>query len=228
MYEKILQKLKTQRGTTSNVSDRTLEDLAKSLESIISTDELLEKAELTKAIESVDGNINHYTAKQVEEAKSKAIKDLEEQKKKEQEDVVKKAADEKAKKELDNMPEWAKALIEQNKAIADQMNGIKKEKVTQSRGEILTKKLEGTPDIFKNATLKSFNRMKFENDEDFNEYVTEIETSSKEAIQIARESGLNITAPKGQVKKPDPEEVTPEMQKAIEKVTKPQEVKGKF
>ena len=46
MYEKILQKLKEQRGDTSNVSDRTLQDLAKTLEGFITTDDLLETMDM--------------------------------------------------------------------------------------------------------------------------------------------------------------------------------------
>ena len=49
MFEKILQKLKAQRGTTSNVSDKSLEDLAKSLVTVITTDELLNAMDLSAA-----------------------------------------------------------------------------------------------------------------------------------------------------------------------------------
>ena len=42
MFDKILAKMQEQRESDSNVTDRTLEDLARTYETVISTDELLE------------------------------------------------------------------------------------------------------------------------------------------------------------------------------------------
>lgn len=217
MYEKILQKLKEQKGTTSNVSDRTLEDLARSLETIINTDELLEKADLTNAIKSIDGNINHYTAKQVEEAKKNFKPEI----KPEVKPVEKKSTDPKNVDIKDMISEALSPLV-------TEINSLKTEKVTQSRSEILQDKLKETPLIFKDATLNGFKRMRFETDEDFNSYLSEVEESAKGAIQEAKEKGLNTSVPPVNVQKPDLEEVTPEMQKAIDEVTAPKENKGKF
>ena len=72
MYEKILQKLKTQRGTTSNVSDRSLEDMAKSYELIIKDDEALNALDFTKIIQSLDGNISKIAADAAKKAKDEA------------------------------------------------------------------------------------------------------------------------------------------------------------
>lgn len=227
MYEKILQKLKEQRqkvkderGST-NVSDRTLEDLAKSMESVITTDEILAAADLSTAIKSIDGNIDHYTAQQVDEVK-KTFKP--EQKKPEVPTGKKPESNE----QNPNADPVITQLLEQQKAILEQLNGFKSEKVTQTRSEVLQEKLKDTPAIFKNATLSGFSRAKFESEEEFNAYLGEVEKSAKEAIQIAKESGLNNYVPKSEIKTPDPDEVTPEMQKAIEKVTKKEEITGKF
>lgn len=229
MYDKILEKLKSQRGTTSNVSDRSLEDMARSLETLVTDDTILEKANFTKAIESFDGNLNNYTAKQVEAAKKKAIEDS----KKSAEDLAKeeaakKAAKEKAEKDGDKTDPAITALLEQNKVIMEQLQGIKNEKETQSRSDLLQAEIKETPLMFKQATEKAFNRMNFETDEAFTEYLTEIKTSAVEAIQIGKESGLAFTTPTKDVHKPNPDEVSPEMEKAIEKLTTKTEEKKPF
>jgi len=226
MYEKILLKLKEQRGSTSNVSDRSLEDLARSLESIISTDELLTKTDLSKAIESIDGNINFYTAKQVEAAKAKAI----EEQKKVVEDLAKKEAEKKLAEEQKSgeQPDIAKLISDALNPIVTELNGLKTQKVAQTRSEILNEKLKETPEIFRNATLKGFSRMNFETDEDFNTYIKEIETDSKVAVQIGLEKGLNTYTPKGDIKKPNPEAVSPEMAEAIKELTAVKEEDKKF
>ena len=236
MYEKILQKLKKQRdelnaqkGTKSNVSDRSLGDLAKSLETIISTDEILEKADFTNSIASIDGNINHYTAEQVKSAETKAVEDF----KKSEAERIKKEEDEKAKGgqaggQENEQPDIAKLIQDAIKPVVDELNGLKNKEMTKTRSQILEEKLKETPVIFRNATLSGFNRMTFKDDEEFNSYIAEVEISAATAIQEGKEKGLNTQTPNTNVKPKDPYEVTPEMQKAIEEITKVEEKEKKF
>lgn len=232
MLEKILTKLKAQRDaldaknkTKSNVSDRSLGDLAKSLVSVITTDDILKVADLTDAIASIDGNINHYTATAVEAAKKKQIEDD----KKTAEDLVKKAAEKKAaeekaaedKKNGITPPDPVIAeLLEQNKRILEQLQGIKTEGVTQTRSDLLAAELKETPVIFRDATLKGFDRMAFKDDAEFDTYIIEIKESAAAAIQVGKESNLNVHTPTVVVKKPDADGVSPEMAEAIKTVTK--------
>lgn len=220
MYEKILEKLKQQRGQNTQVSDRTLESMAKRYARYIDTDEKLESEDFKEDIENIQGNIGAI-AKQVKEDTEKKI--TPEKKPEEKKEKVEKPDEKK-----EDMPEWAKSMLEQNKVLLEKVNGMQDEKVTQSRSEILNEKLKETPLIFKNATISGFNRMKFENDEEFNAYLSEVEENAKAAIQEGNEKGLNTSTPKPDVHKPDPEEVSPEMQKAIEGITKKEEKKGKF
>lgn len=220
MYEKILQKLKEQRGQNSQVSDRTLEKMAKRYAKFIDADEKLKDEDFTEDIENIQGNIGSVAKKVKEDTEKQAATNAK--------TADEKAKEEAAKKDGKNTDPVVAQLLEQNKEIMEKLNGISNEKVTQSRSEILQEKLKETPLIFKDATLNGFKRMQFETDEDFNSYLSEVEESAKGAIQEAKEKGLNTSVPPVNVQKPDPEEVTPEMQKAIDEVTAPKENKGKF
>jgi hypothetical protein len=231
MYEKILQKLKkqrdelhTQKGTKSNVSDRSLGDLAKSLETVITTDEILEKADFSNSIASIDGNINHYTAEQVNTAKTDAVEAY----KKAEAERIQKEKDDKAKgnktdNKDDDEPDVAKIVQDAIKPLVEKINSFENKEMTQTRSQILEEKLKDTPTIFRNATLSGFNRMNFKDDEEFNTYISEIEESAKAAIQEGAEKGLNTATPSSDIKPPDPEEVSPEMKKAIETITEVKE-----
>lgn len=91
----------------------------------------------------------------------------------------------------DDTPAWAKALIESNKNLSDKIAALEGEKITKTRHQALSEKLKNAPELFKNRMLKDFNRMKFESDEDFNTYITEVEEEVKEAVQQSAEDDLS-------------------------------------
>ena len=94
-----------------------------------------------------------------------------------------------------DMPAWAKALIESNKLLAQNLEAIKGEKVTNTRKEQLAAKLENAPDAFKNKILKDFGRMKFETDDEFNDYLSETETDAADFVQEQSNQGLGGDRP---------------------------------
>ena len=83
-------------------------------------------------------------------------------------------------------------------ALATELEPLKKElasykegDVTKARLQTLTDKLSGCKDeTFKAKALKDFGRMKFETDEEFNEYLTDTETDIATANQSAADSVL--------------------------------------
>ena len=83
----------------------------------------------------------------------------------------------------DDTPAWAKALIDQNKAMADRLAAIESGKITDSRKAQLEAKLKDAPAIFRNQVMKDFPRMNFATDEDFNAYLTEKEADAATAAQ---------------------------------------------
>ncbi|MBB2148814.1 hypothetical protein [Pedobacter gandavensis] len=103
-------------------------------------------------------------------------------------------------------------LEKQDQAIAA-MNG---EKVTNTRKDQLTKILENTPDAFKNKAIKDFNRMKFDTDDEFNDYLTETENDAADFVQEQSNAGLGVDTPAaGFGKKTGEKEVSPEMKELI-------------
>lgn len=219
MYEKILQKLKAQRGTTSAISDKSLEDMAKSLVALITTDEILNVFDFTPVLTSLDGNVNSYTAEAVKKAKE-AIKPQDKK------DPIIEPIKEPEKK--DDTPEWMKPLVAQISNLVGEINVLKGDKITKTRTEKLEAILKDTPDIYRNTVLKSFNRAAFKDDEDFENYLKEVQEESKTVIQEGREKGLAFSAPSTTITKPDPDGVSPEMEKTIKEITQKNEIKKPF
>lgn len=203
MYEKILQKLMLQREKNSNVSDRSLQDLARSLATVITTDEQLELADLSTAIKSIDGNINHYTKISLEkirkeEADAKAKEDALEAEKA-TEEARKKAE---AEGRVDITGAVAKAVADAIKPLMGEISSLKTEKSLNERKGNLESILKDAPEYFKNPIINGFNKTSFENDEEFTEYLSEIETSTKGFLQTAQENGLPTHTPAVNTKKP--------------------------
>ena len=94
----------------------------------------------------------------------------------------------------EEMPAWAKAVIESNQSIAKELAGIKTSTVAQSRKQILEQKLKDVPEKLKAKAIKDFERMQFDNDESFNTYVDETEADLKDIIQVDREKSVGANS----------------------------------
>ena len=108
----------------------------------------------------------------------------------------------------DDTPEWAKGLLQTVQSLNDEIVALKGEKVTSTRREKLESLLKDAG-TFGARTLKSFNRMKFENDDEFDEFYSEIEEDLKAYNQERADAGLsNLGNPPGSGSgKPKDEEV---------------------
>ena len=69
----------------------------------------------------------------------------------------------------ENIPAWAQAIVTQNKAILTEFAGFKSERVSDNRRSRLKALLKDTG-TFGKSVLKSFDRMKFENETEFDEF----------------------------------------------------------
>lgn len=96
----------------------------------------------------------------------------------------------KNKKENDATPEWAKSMLETVKTLTDEVTALKAEKSTSSRRARLEALLKGTG-TFGERTIKSFGRMKFENDAEFDEFYSEVEEDLKKLNQERADAGLS-------------------------------------
>lgn len=72
-------------------------------------------------------------------------------------------------KEEEKVPVWAQAIITQQKAIQIELTGLKSERETDGRRSKLKALLKDTG-TFGKSTLKNFDKIKFENEADFEEF----------------------------------------------------------
>lgn len=101
------------------------------------------------------------------------------------------------KKDSDEVPEWAKGLIESSKAqaeankiLADKLAKFESGKTTESRKQILEEKIKEAPEKIKAKILKDFAKFSFEKDEDFDTYLEETATDIAEITQSLTDQGL--------------------------------------
>lgn len=186
MKEKILIALKN-RFKNLGFGDKAFEGVADYLATTVTEEEQIETA-----IGGVDGLLKSFQGdidKRVTDAVAKAKAE------KKKEESSSNSTDPPKKEESEDMPSWAKTLLNENKALSEKINSIEAGKVTDSRKTVLEKKLEGVPDKIKGRILKDFGRMNFENDDSFQSYLTETETDIAELKQDLSNNGLKGFGP---------------------------------
>lgn len=230
MFEKIFQKLKDSRATNSSISDRTLETLAHSLVSIITTDEQLTAYNAKTALESMDGNIRATASSAIKKAEE--AKKIEAEKAKEAEAAKK--AQEVAKKSTqptgEEVPSYVQAIIDQNKLLADNLakiqsdvNAINTKSVKQTRQEKLQAVLKDIPDYVANPIKSSFAVASFSDEDSFAEYLQNVQNDTNAFKDAAKAKGLNTFSPSKEVKKPENTGETPSLKTAREIINKQKE-----
>lgn len=119
--------------------------------------------------------------------------------KKAKEDAQKKEGDEKTPPTppTDDVPSWALELIAQSKSLSTEVANLRGEKTITSRKDALSKILKEAPEAYRNKAIRDLERMNFENDELFNEYLSETETGFSEFNQSILDSGLGKDKPFG-------------------------------
>jgi len=213
MYEKILEKLKLQRGQNLQVSDKTLEKMAKRFSKYIDTEEKLKEEDFTEDIENLQGNIGHI-AKQVKEDTEKNFKKVEKTPAEIETERLAKIEKEKEDEKKGISPEVS-ALMEQNKQIMETLSSMNGEKIATTRSEKLGVILKDAMPEYKNQILSGFKHMNFENDEAFNSYFESTKTNFAAFEQKDKEQGLNTAIPNPDVKQPEKEELNPTFAKAM-------------
>jgi len=219
MYEKILSKLKNQRdslkqaGKTSNVSDRTLETIAKSYEPVVTTDDSLTGFDFTNLIESLDGNINHVSSEAVKKVKTTTppITTTPNTTPSEENPLM---------KQLQELSTLVGSLSQE---VASLKTGTKK----NQQLEVLKNVLANTPAYFTTPIIKSFEKLDFKDEDEFNEYVNDVKTSKETFIQSAKEQGLNTFSTPNPPKQEVNNGQTADLQKAQEVLRKAKEAASK-
>lgn len=100
------------------------------------------------------------------------------------------AVEEKGEKKEEEVPAWAKALIDSNTKLKEQLESIKGERTAETRRSTLKKMLEGTG-TFGTRVLKSFDLMSFKDDDAFEAFKEDVKNDLEEYNQERANSGLD-------------------------------------
>lgn len=92
-------------------------------------------------------------------------------------------------KKSEETPEWAKSLLQTVETLNGKIAALEGDKVTTNRRSKLEALLKDTG-TFGSRTLKSFSKMKFDSDDEFDEFYSEVEDDLKALIQERADAGL--------------------------------------
>jgi hypothetical protein len=178
------------------VSDQILSRIAKKLEPGVKSDD-----ELTAAVEGVTFQqlLESHGDFRATEATKTAVSNYEKKhniKDGKPVETKKEPDDEGAGKQDPDMPAWAKALVESNKALADKVAAMEGGQVATKRRQQLDKMISGLPE----ALRKAYGHVALDKmeDDEFATLLQEVETEAKDALQENKEKGAVFGKPKGQ------------------------------
>lgn len=107
----------------------------------------------------------------------------------------------------DDTPQWAKALLEQNKALVERLSAMEGERTMNSRLERVKKAVEGCGAMEK-STIRDFARMQFASEDDFEDYLSEVtESVSEYRKDVGNDAVGSMTSKPGGAGANKPEEV---------------------
>ena len=184
MKDKIFAALKT-KYADKRLSDKTLNAVADMLALTVT-----EEAGIDAAVTGVEPLVSTFQAETgvaVTKALTKAKTDAKSDDTKNEDDKTPPPIN--TQPPTDEVPAWAKTLIEQNKTLSDEITAIKSGKATESRQSQLTTALKDAGS-FKDVTLKDFARINFKDDEDFAAYLAEKTADAKGFVQTQANTKL--------------------------------------
>ncbi|WP_321437162.1 hypothetical protein [uncultured Bacteroides sp.] len=109
------------------------------------------------------------------------------------------------------MPAWAKALVESNKQLSEQLANIKGKEVANTRVSRLEEVLKDVNPKLTSRYKKDFNRLSFKDEEDFNEWLESVEEDTADfivpvdSVPAQPGNGPTVTPPKGGARTPGKE-----------------------
>ena len=196
MKKKIFEALATKfEGVDAKVLDRIAEKLSKTVK---------EEEEVQTAVDGVtfQSILESYADSRVNEAVNTAVVNYEKKyglkegkplKKEEDPDPNKKPAE----PPTEEIPAYIKALMEQNKQLAEQISAINSERQVTSRKKTLQEMLKNAPQKLRERYEKDFERLSFKDDEDFKSWVDEVSPEVQSLTEDFNKRISTITPPKG-------------------------------
>ena len=201
MKEKIIAAIKA-KYTAINLSKPRLNAIAAKIEAKIIDDE-------TKIDEALDTYNEYNPLADIAKADDK-LRDYESKLKGKKDDVT--TDDKKEVAPPDDAPEWAKALIEQNKTFAQSIAAMQGEKTQNSIKSKATEKLKDVPNSYWGK------RALPEKDEDLDAFIQEVSTDYAQFKQEMTDQGLSVlAAPRAGGANTAAQKISPEIQAYVAK-----------
>lgn len=97
----------------------------------------------------------------------------------------------------DDVPAWAQALIDSNKALSERLDSFEKGKTADARKSRFLEAIKDAPDKFRERKEKAYGRLSFADDADFESYLEELAEEVEDAKADAEKQGATVTPPKG-------------------------------
>ena len=216
MKNKLVEKLQNLKSESSNVSDRTINDISDIFAPLI-TDENIETLDLGILFKTLDGNINKVTATAVETIKTQSK--LEDKKPIKEESKKEEIIENKKEEEMSEQESESALLRKELADLKAKLDQTEREKIANERKTIFNSKIDKAPEQFKKILNKNFDKISFNAEDEFNSYLTDIETDIAEYSQSMAESGLNRSVPNPAKPKVDDGQ-TDSLAKALEMLKK--------
>lgn len=219
LKSKIISKLKAKATTLGvNLSNVRINGIADKLDGLITNED-----DIDGEIDKLDQVFGFKELAALDDAKrnadKKAAEEEDEDKDSEKKDLDPNKNDPEKK---DEAPAWFKQHVEnQNKVIetlTTTVANLQKGNTIQTRRQQLEAKLKDAPEKFKQRTLRDFDRLKIDSDDDFINYLADIEQDVADEIQAQSDAGLGNDSPArgasgGKLKD---DEVSPAMKEIVE------------
>lgn len=208
MLEKILAALKT-KYSNIGFGDKAIQGVAAFLATTVTEEDKIDDAVsgMEPLLKSFQGDVDKRVTDAVAKAKKEFSKEPEKEPEKEKKEEPKKVES-----KSDDMPEWAKSLIESNKSLTEKLSKFEGENTAKTRQQLLNEKLDGVSDIFKNATIRGFDKMQFKDDDEFTSYLAEVATDAENVKKEMSEMGISVIGASASksLKSPDSNQKTKE------------------
>lgn len=100
------------------------------------------------------------------------------------------------KEEPEEVPAWAKKILDENKKLSDKIANIEGEKMANARSQKLATTLAKAPEKLRERYTKDFTRMQFNDDAEFEAWVGEVATDVEAIATEYSARGVAFSRPK--------------------------------
>lgn len=115
-----------------------------------------------------------------------------------------------------DMPAWAKALIDSNKALELKLASMEGEKTANTRKSVLNGILKDAPEKIRQRYEKDFARMQFNDEDDFKSWIDEVTPDIQALVTEYTAKGGVVTRPKAGTEASKDKEISPLLKQRIE------------